>query len=142
MEGKELMRQKNANLLQLIADGFEETGPKLYAIAANLVNQAVLGFTETTTQFKTQQQLPWHISISDILHIQGQVTKCYAHTCLQKFVSDNLQRLQGLAEANLIKEFTQQKLNLRQRFLSTGMGDLQTKMLTPTDAKKHKANIK
>ena len=60
------MRQKNASLLQLIADGFEETGPKLYAIAANLVNQAVLGFTETTTQFRTQQQLPWHISISDI----------------------------------------------------------------------------
>ena len=56
--------------------------------------------------------------------MQGQVTKCYAQTCLQKFVSDNLQRLQGLAEANLIKEFTQQKLNLRQRFVSTGMGDL------------------
>jgi len=44
------------------------------------------------------------------------------------FVSDNLQHLTGLAEADLIKEFTQQKLNLRQGFVSTGMGDLQTKL--------------
>ena len=30
-----------------------------------------------------------------------------AETCFQKFVSDNLQRLRGLAEVDLIKEFTQ-----------------------------------
>ncbi|DBB05571.1 TPA: hypothetical protein ACH3X1_012515 [Trebouxia sp. C0004] len=61
-----------------------------------------------------------------ILDMQGQVTRCYAETCLQKFVSDNLQRLTGLTEADLIKEFIQQKLNLRQGFVSTGVGDLQT----------------
>jgi len=73
--------------------------------------------------------------------MQGQVARCYAETCLQKFVSDNLQRLRGLAEADLIKEFTQLKLNLRQGFVSTGMGDLQTKMLTLTEVKKRKADI-
>ena len=95
LEGKELMRLKNASLQQLIAGGFGQTGPKLYAIAANLINQAVLGFTETTAQFKRQQQLPRHISIPDMLDMQGQVTRCYAETSLQKFVSDNLQRLRG-----------------------------------------------
>jgi len=49
--------------------------------------------------------------------------------------------LTGLAEADLIKEFTQQKLNLRQGFVSTGMGDLQTKLLTVAEAKKRKASI-
>ena len=52
LEGKQLMRLKNASLQQLIAGGFGQTGPKLYAIAANLINQAVLGFQETTRQFK------------------------------------------------------------------------------------------
>ena len=103
------------------------------------INQAVLGFTETTTSFKKQQQLPRHVSIPDILNMQGQVARCYAETCFQKFVSDNLQRLRGLSEADLIKEFAGLKLNLRQGFVSTG--DLQSKLLTVAEAKKHKAGI-
>ena len=39
----------------------------------------------------------------------------------------------------MIKEFRQ--LNLRQGFVSTGMGDLQTKMLTLAEAKKRKADV-
>ena len=72
--------------------------------------------------------------------MQGQVARCYAETCFQKFVSDNLQRLRALAEVDLIKEFTQLKLNLRQGYVSTGMGDLQTKMLTLAEEKKRKAD--
>ena len=101
MEGKELMRLKNASLQELIAGAFGRIGPKLYAIAGNLVNQSVLGFTQTTTSFKKQQQLPRHISIPDILNMQGQVARCYAETCFQKFVSDNLQRPEGLARSRL-----------------------------------------
>ncbi len=141
LEGKELMRLKNASLQELIAGGFGQTGSKLYAIAANHINQAVLGFTQTTTSFKKQQQLPRHISIPDILNMQGQVARCYAETCFQKFVSDNLQRLQDLPEADLIKEFAGLKLNLRQGFVSTGMGDLQGKLLTVAEAKKRKTDI-
>ena len=107
-------------------------------MVANYVNQAVLGFTETTTQFKKQQQLPGRISIPDMLNMQGQVARCYAETCLHKFVSENLQRLRELSEADLITEFTQQKLNLRQGFVSTGMGDLQTKLLAIDEAQKRK----
>ena len=140
-EGKELMHLKNASLQELIAGGFGQTGSKLYAIAANHINQAVLGFTQTTTSFKKQQQLPRHISIPDILNMQGQVARCYAETCFQKFVSDNLQRLRDLPEADLIKEFAGLKLNLRQGFVSTGMGDLQSKLLTVAEAKKRKAGI-
>ena len=148
LEGKDLMRLKNASLQELIAGGFGQTGSKLYAIAANHINQAVLGFTETTTSFKKQQQLPRHVSIPDILNMQEQVARCYAETCFHKFattcmlsqVRDNLQRLRALAEADLIKEFTQLKLNLRQGLVSTGIGDLQTKMLTLAEAKKRKAD--
>ena len=71
--------------------------------------------------------------------MQGQVARCYAETCFQKFVSDNLQRLRGLSEAELVKEFAGLKLNLRQGFVSTGMGDLQSKLLTVAEAKKRKA---
>ena len=142
LEGKELMKLKNASLQELIAGGFGQTGSRLYAIAANHINQAVLGFTQTTTSFKKQQQLPRHISIPDILNMQGQVARCYAETCFQKFVGDNLQRLRGLSEADLIKEFAGLKLNLRQGFVSTGMGDLQSKLLTVAEAKKRKkANV-
>ncbi len=126
---------------QLIAGGFGKTGSKLYAIAGNHINQAVLGFTQTTTNFKKQQQLPRNISIPDILNMQGQVARCYAETCFQKFVSDNLQRLRELAEADLVKEFAELKLHLRQGFVSTGMGDLQSKLLTVAEAKKRKADI-
>jgi len=141
LEGKELMKVKNASLQQLIAGGFGQTRAKLYAITANHINQAVLGFTQTTANFKKQQQLPKHVSIPDILNMQGQVAKCYAETCFQKFIGENLQRLRDLTEADLIKEFTELKLNLRQGFVSTGMGDLQTKTLTLAEAKKRKAEM-
>ncbi|DBA76178.1 TPA: hypothetical protein ACH3X1_009907 [Trebouxia sp. C0004] len=49
----------------------------------------------------------------------------------------NLQRLKDLTEADLIKEFAQLKLNLRQ---GSGMGNLQSKLLTVADAKKRKAD--
>ena len=71
LEGKELMKLKNASLERLIAGGFGHIGPKLYGIAGNLINQAVLGFTETTTQFKKQQQFPRGFSIPAILDMQG-----------------------------------------------------------------------
>lgn len=80
LEGKELMRLRNASLQELIAGGFGQTGSKLYAIAGNHISQAVLGFTQTTTSFKRQHQLPWHISIPDIFNMQGQVARCYAET--------------------------------------------------------------
>ena len=67
--------------------------------------------------------------------------RCYAETCFQKFVSDNLQRLRELSEADLVKEFAVLKLNLRQGFVSTSMGDLQTKILTVAEAKKRKADM-
>ena len=142
VEGKDLMRLKNATLQQLIDGGFGQIEAKLYAIAANHINQAVLGYTETTVAFKKQQQLPRHISIPDILNMQGQVARCYAETCYQKFVSDNLQRLRGMSQQDLIKEFTELKLSLRQGFVSTGMGDLQTKMLTQDEASKRKKEQK
>ena len=139
-EGKELMHLKNASLQELIAGAFGRIGPQLYAITGNLINQAVLGFTQTTASFKKQQRLPRHISIPDILNMQGQVARCYAETCLQKFISDNLLRLTELTEKDLIKEFTQHKLTVRQGFVSTGMGDLQSKLLTVDEAKKRKAD--
>ena len=135
------MKLKNASLQQLIAGGFGETGIKLYGIVGNHVNQAVLGITETTAQFQKQQQLPGRISIPDLLNMQGQVARCYAETCFQKFITDNLQRLRELTEQDLCKEFKDLKLNLRQGFVSTGMGDLQSKLLTVTEAKKRKADI-
>ena len=49
--------------------------------------------------------------------------------------------LRGLPEADLIKEFAGLKLNLRQGFVSTGMGDLQSKLLTVTEAKKRTAAV-
>ena len=140
LEGKELMKLKNASLQQLIAGGFGQSGFKLYGIVGNHINQAVLGFTETTNQFKKKQQLPGRITIPDILNMQGQVARCYAETCFQKFVTDNLQRLRELSEQDLCKEFQDLKLNLRQGFVSTGMGDLQNKLLTIAEAKKRKAD--
>ena len=62
-------------------------------------------------------------------------------TCFQNFVTDKLQRLRALSEPDLFKEFTDLKLNLRQGFLSTGMGNLQNKMLTLDEARKRKADM-
>ncbi len=142
LEGKELMKVKNASLQQLIAGGFGQTGLKLYAIAANHVMCTSTRLCwDSHRQRKKQQQLPRHVSIPDILNMQGQVARCYAETCFQKFISDNLMRLRGLPKQDLIKEFTDRKLDLRQAFVTTGMGDLQTKLLTVAEAKKRKADI-
>ena len=140
LEGKELMKLKNASLQQLIAGGFGQTETNLYAIVANHINQAVLGFTETTSQFKKQLHLTGRISVPDLLNMQGQVARCYAETCFHKFLTDNLQRLRESSQQDLIKEFKELKLNLRQGFVSTGMGDLKTKLLTVTEAKKRKSD--
>ena len=64
-----------------------------------------------------------------------------AETSFQKFVTDNLQRLRDLSEQDLCKEFKDLKLNLRQGFVSTGMGDLKTKLLTVAEAKKRKLDM-
>ena len=83
LEGNALMKLRNASLQELMAGAFGQIGPKLYAITGNLVNQSVLGFTQTTASFRKQQQLPRHISIPDILNMQGQVARCYAETCFK-----------------------------------------------------------
>ncbi|DBA74200.1 TPA: hypothetical protein ACH3X1_010994 [Trebouxia sp. C0004] len=87
-----------------------------------------------------QLQLKGRVSIPDLLNLQGQVARCYAETCFHKFVTDNLQRPRELSQQDLIKEFKELKLNLRQGFVSTGMGDLKTKLLTVAEAKKRKSD--
>lgn len=52
-----------------------------------------------------KKQLPNNISIPDMLNMQGQVARCYVETYLQKFVTDILQRLRGLLESELQREF-------------------------------------
>ena len=69
-------------------------------------------------------------------HHIWQVAKCYAETCFQKFVIDNLQRLKGLREPELLTESKELKINLRQGFVSTGTDDLQHTVLTADKAKK------
>ncbi|KAL3162749.1 hypothetical protein ABBQ38_008568 [Trebouxia sp. C0009 RCD-2024] len=141
--GKELMRLKNASLLQSRADCRWIWADRLHAVCHSSQPHQ-LGSARLHTdhhQLKKQQQLPRHISIPDILNMQGRVARYYAETCFQKFVSDNLQRLRGLPEADLIKEFAGLKLNLRQGFVSTAMRDLQSKLLTVAEAKKRKADI-
>jgi len=68
----------------------------------------------------------------------GQV---HAETCFQKFVSNNLQSPRGLPEADLIKKFTELKLNLSQGIVCTALGDLLKKVLTFTEAKTCKVDI-
>ena len=80
VEGKELMKLKNASLQQLISGAFGQTGRQLYGIAGNLINQAVLGFQETTKQFKKQQQVPPHISIPDLLNMQRHAFRSLSQT--------------------------------------------------------------
>lgn len=63
-----------------------------------------------------------------MLNMQGQVARCYAQTCFQKFVTDNLQRLRGLPESELLRELKHLKINLQQGFVATGMGDLQKRL--------------
>ena len=70
--------------------------------------------------------------------MQGQVARCYAETCFQKFITDNLQRLRELPGPELIQEFEGLKVNMRQGFVLTGMGDLQTKLLAVDEAQKRK----
>jgi len=96
---REYLRDNLPHQQELIAGGFGQTGCRLYVVAAN---QAVLGFTNTTANFKQQQQLPRHISIPDIPNMQGQVARCYAETCFQKFVSSNLECCSVLSPAMCI----------------------------------------
>ena len=123
---------------QLVASGFGQIGPELYAKVATRINQAVLGLAESTAQFKQQQQLPKSMSVPDVLNVQGQVARCYAETCFQKLVVENMQRLREMSKAALLQELMGLQLKLRQEFVSTGMGHLQTKILTGDEAKERK----
>lgn len=52
-----------------------------------------------------------------------------------------LAALERTVRGSLIKEFAGLKLNMRQGFVSTGMGDLQSKLVTIAEAKKRQAGI-
>ena len=71
--------------------------------------------------------------------MQSQVARCYAETCFHKFVTDKLHHLRGLPESELLTEINESKISLRQGFVSTGMQDLQNKLLTIDQAKRRKA---
>lgn len=142
VEGIQLMRLKNASLKELIAGGFGQMGNSLYKIVANHINQAVLGFSESTTMYKKKHQLPDGISIPDILDMQGQVARGYAEECFRAKISGDLDRLRKLTESEVIQEFEKLKVNLRQGFQATGMGELQSKTLQLLEAKERKKDSK
>ena len=74
------------------------------------------------------------INLTELMHHCGDMQYAAYTSDLSKYTRD-------LSKANLVKEFAGLKLNLRQGFVSTGMGDLQSKLLTVAEAKKRKAGI-
>lgn len=128
------MKLKNECLKDLIGGAFGTSAPKLYAIIANHINQAILGFTTTTERLQKDHELG-RLTIPDILDMQGQVARCYAESCFQKKISNDLDRLRSLSEPELLAELKALKLNLRDGFINTGMGDLEQQILCVDEAK-------
>lgn len=136
-EGIELMKLRNASLKDLIGGTFDTAAPRLYAVVANHINQAILGYTETTDKYKKSRNLG-KLSIPDILDMQGQVARCYAESCFTKKISDDLEHLRSLTAVQLFHEFRELKLHLREGFVKTGMGALEQQTLDVDEAKTRK----
>lgn len=137
-QGIELMKLKNACLRDLIAGAFGQLGNTVYGVVANHINQAVLGYAESTKEYKRKHLLPQAISIPDILNLQGQIARGYAETCFKQMISDDLERLSKMREMEIFQEFTLMKDKLRECFEKTGMGALQSQVLGLNEAKKRK----
>lgn len=138
-EGIELMKLKNATLKELIAGGFGQMGTEVYGIVANNINQAVLGYADSTEAYKRRHQLPNKMSIPDILNLSGQVARGFAETSYREMISSDLERLQSLRSFELKHELNLMKNKLRKSFEMLGMGQLQKQVLSLGEAIARKA---
>ena len=138
LEGIELTKLKNAALKQLVDGCFGGQGGEIYKIVNNIINQAVVGFSETTTLFKQKNGLPNYMSIPDFLDLNGQVARSYAENVFRQRIYDERERLQQLSMQALKSKMNAIGASLRQGFCGTGMGDLRTKMLPVKAARQHK----
>ena len=141
LEGIELTKLKNAALKELIEECFGGEGGVIYRIVNNIINQAVVGFRESTTRFKKDHALPNHMSIPDFLDLNGQVARAYAENVFRQTIYDEREQLRKLSMRGLTDRMNAIGRSLRTGFCGTGMGELQGKMLTLKDAREHKRKL-
>jgi len=141
LEGKDLSKLKNAALKELIQGAFGTSGAKLYPIVNNQINQSVIGFKQTTTQYKKLKQMPGRMSVPDFLSMDGQVARCIEETAFKKFILENLAALRLGPEKEVIGKFDILGNKLRDSFVSIGMGDLENGMLSIQQAKTRKRKL-
>ena len=110
LEGKELMKLKNASLQQLIAGGLGQTSSKLYKIVANHINQSVLGFTVTTAHFKKRK---FNICNQQLAR-KRKPTKAVAPPCTMCTMALEAKGTLSKSAANIIAGFHLQNLGNRQ----------------------------
>ncbi|DBB11838.1 TPA: PR domain zinc finger protein 1 [Trebouxia sp. C0006] len=133
-------RQLKTSLQHVHQKGYGHNDVKATNIFISAAGECILGDFGSALELgkHSHEHTPthWPVEFEDP---DGQVARCYAGTCFQKFVTDSLQRLRGLPESELPWELKDLKINLQQGFVATGMGDLQKGLLTVDAAKKRKA---
>lgn len=138
LEGIELTKLKNAALQQMIEGCFGGQACGIYAIVNNIINQAVLGFKETTAKFKRERSLPDYMSIPDFLDLNGQVARGYAENAFRQTIFDEREVLRQVTMRELTTRMHAIGQSLREGFCNTGMGALRGRMLTIEDARQQK----
>ena len=137
-EGIELMRLKNATLQELIARVFGGIGDRVHNAVANHINQAVLGYIDSTKAYKRKHHMPQSVTIPDILNLQGQIARAYAEISFKEMIREDMEQLRKMREFELFHELKLMRNRLRQSFEMSGMGNLQDQVLSLEGAKARK----
>lgn len=141
VNGIEVHKLKCAKLKEIIDSCFSTNAITVYGVVNHLCNQAVLGYSESTKDFKSQKGFPKYMSVADFLDPYAQVIRCSTETAFYKYIVDNLEELKNLPQWLLIQKFEALSKNLLEGHKKTGFADLSDRLLSLDDARTYKKRL-
>ncbi|GAQ88709.1 hypothetical protein KFL_004530140 [Klebsormidium nitens] len=116
----------------------KDVGWAFYSQVATLLNQAIVGFAESTKGFKESRGIPPSLTVPDMLDGYGQSVRATFEVAFEKYFNRPAAELALMSPAGVLKDLAQMRDTMQAYLRGVHMDDIKDRLLDVPEAKRRK----
>jgi hypothetical protein len=139
-DGIAMFWQKSAGMKRYLEArrASKDVGWAFYSQVATLLNQAILGFDESTKDFKAGRGIPRSLTIPDMLDGYGQSVRGHFELAFENYFNRPTEQLALMDPPSVLWDLTRMRESMRAYLRGVRMDDIERRLLDVPEAKRRK----
>jgi phage anti-repressor protein len=139
-DGIAMFGQKSAGMKRYLEGrrASKDVGWAFYGQVATLLNQAILGFDESTKDFKAGRGIPRSLTIPDMLDGYGQPARGHFELAFENYFNRPSAQLALMDPPSVLLDLTRMRESMRAYLRGVRMDDIEKRLMDVPEAKRRK----